>query len=253
VPEGGVLGLQRSTSGFELILAAGYRLAAIDFARQIENAGIESAGLHVVNRASAKEGWLELLASGLTFDLSGFAPGPALRAMPCDQAFGLVAHDQAGDCLTLEPGPHIRSGSAMLPVIRVMARLAARLTELLPVSAVGWPPAATCMEPGYFRRVVDNWLNGGAFPALGLTAILRDENGTARSRGLELLVGQELHVDPAAGESFADTAKLTARMIGEILEIGGLDDSTEFTAPHGERLLAEVSGDRRTVHLRRNQ
>ncbi|WP_260923592.1 hypothetical protein [Novosphingobium sp. 9] len=69
----------------------------------------------------------------------------------------------------------------------------------LPVVAVGWGPAETLMDPSYFARIVMNWLGGGAFPVLGLTAIAVASDGSVASRGLAHFTGQELQLQGREG------------------------------------------------------
>jgi len=70
--------------------------------------------------------WAELLCDGLTFDLSGFAPG-----LP--SAFPAIAHrfdlaelpaPDAYEALSIMPGPHLIAGARSLPVVRAMLALA---------------------------------------------------------------------------------------------------------------------------------
>ncbi|MFD2136398.1 hypothetical protein ACFSLT_16960 [Novosphingobium resinovorum] len=101
-----------------------------------------------------------------------------------------------------------------------MMGLAANLALELPVRAVGWAPAQTWMEPRYFCRSVLNWLGGGAFPALGLTALLQAEDGSLASRGLAHFTGQEVQLEGRRGEAAADTVKLAVRVIDQLVRRG---------------------------------
>lgn len=201
------------------------------------------------------EGWVELLASGLTFDLSGLAPASPKRVARSDHRFGLPGEldETALDALLLIPGHHLSGAGAMLPVIRIMVGLAARLTKVLPVRGVCWHPAGSCMEPGYFARVVDAWLGGGAFPSLGLTAFVPGEQGRLRSVGLDFFIGQELDVAARAGESRADTTKLAMRIADQLVASGRVERTETLTGPDGESLRVEPDRDRRVVRVLRGE
>ena len=94
------------------------------------------------------------------------------------------------------------------------------------------------MEPAYFRRVVGDWLAGGAFPALGLTSLRRESNGAMVSLGLGLLIGQELRFEPERALSAAAVARISVRLIHELIERGPLQEPEDFVGPDGEALLA---------------
>lgn len=207
----------------------------------------------VSHRPNGDGGWLELLASGLTFDLSGLAPGEAARHPSARHFFGL--HEQADsfnlEAITLKPGPHVAAGAGMIPLVRVMMGLALLLARTTAVKAVCWHPAGCWLDPGYFSRVIDAWLAGGAFPALGLTAIVRAPDGGVESDGLDFFTGQELRVEPRRGEASADTVKLAVRMIDYLVSSGKLNESRKLVGPDDEALLAEPSRDGRRIKLSR--
>ena len=145
-------------------------------------------------RPPEPEGWVELLASGLTFELHGLAPAPALSVEDPAHRFGLPEPLAATglEAMTLIPGGHIASGASMAPVVRTIVALAVNLGLSLPVAAVCWRPVGSWMQPAYFARVVVNWLSGGPFPALGLTAIAPLADGGVESVGLAYFSGQEI-------------------------------------------------------------
>ena len=68
--------------------------------------------------------WLELLASGLSFDLSGLAPGSPADAPPHRRSLAL---DEEGlhtlEAVTLTPGPHLAGGTGLMPIVRTLASL----------------------------------------------------------------------------------------------------------------------------------
>jgi hypothetical protein len=140
--------------------------------------------------------------------------------------------------VALLPGPHLIEGRGLLPVVRVLAGLGAVLAGLPGVQAVCWNPAGSWMAPDYFRKVVFDWLGGGAFPALGLTTLKAESNGAMISQGLELLIGQELRFEPDHELRPAQIARIAVRMIHELIERGPLVETGEFAGPDGEPLLA---------------
>lgn len=174
--------------------------------------------------------WLELLASGLTFDMSGLAG--AERQPPCEprrdfrHAYGFENPLDPGELEAVElvPGGHIAGGSAMPPVVRTLVGLAAGLALQMPVVAVGWHSAGTVMAPAYFARMVMNWLRGGAFPALGLAALIESDDGTIASQGLTTFSGQEFQIQPGAAKAGADSVKLALRIADHIVRHGPITE-----------------------------
>lgn len=201
------------------------------------------SGARVSFRPDDSEGMVELLASGLTFDLTGLSPAAASSTPEIRHRFGMneQAESQLAEAISLNPGQHISGGIAMMPVVRAMAGLAASLSLSLPVQAVCWHPAQSIMEPGYFARIVLNWLSGGAFPALGLTGVEQTGDGHVVSNGLAFFVGQEVQLEPLPGESPAETVKLAVRLIDFMSRHGPLRSPQEIEGPTGEKLLAEPS------------
>lgn len=199
-----------------LVFAPGMRPAAA----MLGEAGADAAanGFAVTLEANAEDGdWAELLASGLTFDCHGIAPGPAAPLPPTGTLLGLTAAP-TGEAITLQPGPHIASGAALLPVVRVLLALAADIARLPGVLALYWHPAACWMAPEYFIRIASDWLGGGAFPALGLTALTREPDGGLTSKGLAFFAGQELALSPELDlppEAFAALDAMAAHLWAE--------------------------------------
>jgi hypothetical protein len=219
-----------------LIFAKGQRptAEAVAALQQQDGTGL---GFAISHRPPADEGWLELLARGLTFDCRGLAPAPGAPFPRPGTLLGLQ-QEPAGEALALMPGPHLAEGRGLLPVVRILAGLGAVLSELPGVLAVSWNPAGSWMAPEYFRKRVSDWLGGGAFPALGLTTLKRESNGAMVSQGLELLIGQELRFEPDADLAPAQIARIAVRMIHELIERGPLTEADEFAGPDDEPLLA---------------
>ena len=248
VTKGIDLDASRAAGGLSLVYVAGRRPCADDIARLLQTPrGSDDTGqtARISHRPDDAEGWVELLASGLTFDLAGLAPSASSLPSPADYRYGLSADfaSEPLEAVTLLPGPNVASGAAMIPVVRVMSGLALRLALEADVKAVVWGPARCWMEPGYFQRTIDAWLAGGAFPALGLTALERTADGGMESVGLTFFIGTEVRIEPLAGEPAATTMKLAVRVIDLLVRHGALAEPMRLTGPDGEGLLAEPGGN----------
>lgn len=221
-----------------MLFAKGKRPSADQIERLLEASEIAGAAAHVSYRPlDDHDGLLELLISGLTFDLVGLEPAAAMSPPPSAHQFGLSPQDLGDglEAITLVPGQHLSGGHAMIPVVQAMLGLAGHIALPLSVEAVCWHPAQSWMEPQYFSRVALGWLSGGPFPALGLTALRHTAEGV-HSEGLEFFSGQELLVMKREGESLADTAKLAVRFIDFIVTNGPFRREVEFQGPDGEVL-----------------
>jgi len=195
--------------------------------------------------------WVELLALGLTFDLRGLAPGIGAQVTLPEHAFGLPRPEpRALDAVVLRPGPHLTSAAALLPVVRTMAALGCELANLPGLVGIGWEPAGTIMAPDYFRRTVGAWLNDGAFPALGLTALVRSPQGAMRSVGMGFLVGHEIELAPHEGESAADAARFAVRVIHDLVQNGTYPPG-DHAGPGGEVLHCSFNADHSLMVIRR--
>jgi len=179
------------------------------------------------------EGWIELLASGLTFDCHGLPPAAPLVLPTHAALMGLEAQPK-GEGIALGPGPHLAEAVGMLPVIKQLAGIGAALAALPGATAVAWNPARCWMPASYFRKVIGNWLAGGPFPALGLTSLQRESDGSMQSVGLALFTGQELVFAPDRALGPADIARVAVRLIHALIEVEPLTAPHEFTGPDGE-------------------
>jgi len=223
-----------------LLFAAGQRP---DAATLQALAARDDGALHfaISHQPDPAEGWLELLATGLTFDCRGLAPAAPSPAPPGGTLLGLSAQP-GGEAVSLSPGPHLIEGGGLLPVVRVLAGLAVELSRLPGVLAVCWHPARSWMEPGYFRQIVGAWLGGGAFPALGLTTLVREGGSGMTTVGLALLTGQELLLESMDYFSPGASARIAMRLVHELVAHGPLLEPGEFTGPAGETLRAVPDG-----------
>ncbi len=197
--------------------------------------------------------WLELLTTGLTFDLSGLAPGAPAEPFAFAHRYGLgsAPDTAAAETVTLAPGPHLAGAEGLLPVVRAAAGLAMALAALPGTLAVGWRPARALSAPAHFTSSVGTWLAGGAFPALGLTALHRSPGGAMTSEGLALLTGQELWLEPAAGSQPADDARLAVRLIDRLISLGPVRAGMMVEPIAGQKVRLEFDPGAQLVRARR--
>lgn len=237
-----------------MLLAPGSRPAALQIERLFESAEMAGTAGRISHRPDRSEGWLEILASGLTFDLRGLSPADPAGHRPSQHCYGFAdqAPDEPLEALEIIPGGHIAAGGGLLPVIRIMAGLTANLALNLPVEAVVWHTADTWLEPRYFARTVLTWLAGGVFPALGLTALLPASDGSIASRGLAHFTGQEIQLAGAPGEAQAETVKLAVRVIDYLVRTGKLTEARKISDA-GVSLFAEPSQFSNTVWIWREE
>lgn len=195
--------------------------------------------------------WMELLANGLTFDLSGLSPGEGHPSPGCIYPFDLPNSFDgfATEALRLLPGPHLAGGERMMPVIRAMAGLAASLCSLPGLAAIAWHPARSCIGPRYFTSIISNWLEGGVFPGLGLVGLSTVADGGIQSEGLAFFTSQELRIEPELTEDRAAAAKIAVRLIDRLVENGPLSSPDEVAGPEGRFLRVEPSANGRFVRV----
>jgi hypothetical protein len=238
-----------------LLFAAGARPSASDVARLLATSAPGGQAATVSHRPSDDHGWLELLASGLTFDLRGLAPSVAAPMPAVGHVYGLPADIAKFDfeAISLAPGQHVAAGANLMPVIRTLIGLAANLALQLPITAICWNPAQSWMEPKYFGRVVVSWLSGGPFPVLGLTGVHRLPDGVLESSGLAFFTGQELRVPEREGEPGSETVRLAARLIDRLVQHGRLDKAEEMIGIGGEQLVAQPTADGRHISVSRGE
>ena len=139
-----------------------------------------------------------------------------------------------------------------MPVVRVMTGLAAALLDLPEAQAVVWHPAGTAMAPEAFQQAIGAWLAGGAFPALGLTALVREADGVLRSEGLAFFTGQELRVEPTCGKTPSEAGKIAVRLVHRLVDSQPVLSRQIITGPNGERLIAEPREGGRVVRVWRD-
>lgn len=126
-------------------------------------------------------------------------------------------------CLSLTiapaPAPDVEAWGDPVELLRAQCVTALDLLSSEMV-AVSWAGADSIMGAEYFRRMIGIWIDGGAFPALGLAALVKEQSGVVRSTGLDVLVGQEVAVIPAKDMSPADQARLAMRVMDFLVREG---------------------------------
>ena len=198
--------------------------------------------------------WAELLCDGLTFDLSGLAPGQPGAFPVIEHRFDLVEMPTAAsyDALSIIPGPHIAAGGRSLPVVRAMLALARDLALYFDdLAAVCWAPSRSAISRRFFESVISAWLDGGPFPALGLTAFAQSADGALHSVGLDFWIGQELRIEPPLSTDRVAATRLGIRLVNQFVLAGRLDSDERIIAPDGTRLVLRPSRDPALIIVRR--
>lgn len=196
--------------------------------------------------------WVELLRDGLTFDLSGLAPGPGAVFPAFAHRFDLEAMPSPEDCesMVLRPGPHLIEGAASLPLMRGLLALGCDIVRQFDdLMAVGWGPAGTAIGPRFFESVTSAWLDGGPFPALGLTAFGQADDGAIESEGLAFWIGQELRIEPPLSADRVAATRLGIRLVNHLVLAGGMTEDDRIIAPDGSRLVLRASRTRPLISV----
>ena len=249
------------TPGFSLLCAPGSRPGAAEVERLLQAPAPRDAQLardaqlvRISHRPAEAEGWLELLASGLTFDLAGLAPAAPAPRPAVAHRFNVpeALANQALEAVSLVPGDHVSAAGGQVAVVRMMAGIAARLAKLPGVRAVCWHPLASWMEAGYFARIVSAWLAGGVFPALGLTTFQSAGKGQLLTLGMACFTGQELRVEVGPGERRSETTKLAVRAVDLLVRHGPVHERMTLVGPVGEPLMVEPEPGGKVLRLWRD-
>ena len=199
-----------------LVFAGGQRPDLAELIAHGAATGSDGFAVDALGSATAPHRGAELLVQGLTFDCFGLAPGAAMASPDHGTLLGLRRFP-VGEALSLQPGPHIAAGAALLPVTQALLGLGAVLARLPRVEAVCWHPAEAWMEPDYFQTIASDWIKGGAFPALGLATLHPLPDGGFRSHGLAFFTGQELRLEARLNLSPERMAQLAIRLIDQLV------------------------------------
>ncbi|MEM8725081.1 MAG: hypothetical protein AAGE86_06130 [Pseudomonadota bacterium] len=203
-------------------------------------------------RDPCDEVWMELLREGLSFDLRGIAPGQPREFPEIEHRFDLEKNPGTFrmEALLLEPGQHLSGAEASLPVVKGLLALARDLVHHFDdLIAIVWPPSRSAIGRQYFESISTAWLEGGAFPALGLTAFREAIDGALQSIGLEFWIGQELRIEPPLSTDKVAATRLAVRIINQLIIVGGLEESERIVAPDGTRLVMRPSRNKKFVRV----
>ncbi len=195
---------------------------------------------------------VELVLEGLTFDLEGLAPGAAADLPDIMHKFDLARHPAPYrfESLRLTPGRHLSGGERSIPILRGLIALARELLCLFEgVEAVAWPPAKSAIGRRFFESTTAAWLDGGAFPALGLIAFKETADGALQSLGLDYLIGQELRIEPPITDDTVAATRLALRLIDQLIIIGGITEAERVVAPDGDRLVMKQSRNGKFIRV----
>lgn len=196
--------------------------------------------------------WVELLRSGLTFDLVGLAPGEPMPIPETGHCFDFPDRETALSCeaLLLHPGPHLAGGERSPPVVRELLALARDLARHFEhLQAVVWPHAHSLIGKRFFESTITAWLDGGAFPALGLTSFNDSPDGSLLSVGLDYFIGQELCIEPPLATDKLAATRLGIRLINQLVLTGGIDGDERVMGPDGSSLILRLSDDRSLIRV----
>ena len=201
-----------------------------------------------------QQDWIELLRDGLTFDMIGLAPGAEVDFPLITHRFDLAALPTAEthDAIALNPGPHLAAGGSSQPVVRALLALACDLTLFFDnLVAISWGPSCSAIGRRFFESVTSAWLDGGPFPALGLTAFADGADGALESVGLRFWIGQELRIEPPLNADLIAATRLGVRLVNQLVLAGRVERDERIIAPDGAPLMLRPAGNRDYISVRR--
>lgn len=191
---------------------------------------------------------IECMVGGLGFDIATLGVWNREEHVPIEHSFDVepdTLFNRAG--LTIVPGPDIANMAHAMPVVRAGAMLVRRVIDFKMPLAIVWRAIGSAMEAGYFKRVVDTWLAGGPFPALGMIGFRSAPDGGLHSHGLAHFTGQELRLDPEIGEAGAEGWALAARLIDRLIESDPVESPLELPGEAGRTIRLTPSANGRFV------
>ncbi|KEO91290.1 hypothetical protein EH31_01105 [Erythrobacter longus] len=199
-----------------------------------------------------KRVWVEFVRDGLTFDLTGLAPGLTADFPQVFHRFDLKQLPEQADyeVLHLTPGHHLAGGERLIPIAQGLLGLARDLVDHFDeLDCVVWPPSASAIGHQFFESVVTAWLEGGPFPALGLTAFRETVDGALQSEGLDYWIGQEVRIEPPLSADKVTATRLGVRLINQLVLVGGIEQSERVVAPDGTNLVMRTSRNGKFVRV----
>ncbi|KWV92839.1 hypothetical protein AUC45_01445 [Erythrobacter sp. YT30] len=193
-----------------------------------------------------------MLHNGLTFDLKGLEPGDAdeISAIGFRFDFDEKLHPSEFEALRIIPGEHLISGKASMPVVKGMIALARDLTHHFEsIAGIFWPPSQSVIGRRFFESISTAWLDGGAFPALGLTAFNETSDGALVSVGLDFWVGQEVRIEKPLSDDKVAATRLAVRIINHVILIGGISEAERITGPDRIPLIMRPSRNQKFIRV----
>jgi hypothetical protein len=236
------------TGGCEPLAALLFEAASRPDALALASLAQQSGEFSLVEggAAGAAFGCTELLCDGLTFDLGGLAPREVCLPPAYAHTVGLPQDfDPAGlVAVTFAPGPHLAGAQHLLPVVRVAAGLVLKLAPLAGLRAIIWHPSRTIMSPAWFAESIGNWLAGGPFPAMALTALIKSACGFD-SEGLAFLIGQEFSLRAKGDAPSREDSRIAVRLTDWLVAHGRVDAACEVVLSGAGAVWLEPAGKNR--------
>ena len=157
---------------------------------------------------------------------------------------------QECEAVALRLGPHLAAGGNSQPLMRGLLAVACDLVRQFEgCIAVAWGPAGTAIGPRFFESVVSAWLDGGPFPALGLTAFVETPDSALESVGLGFWIGQELRIEPPLSADRIAATRLGIRLVNHLVITGAPAEDDRIIAPDGTRLVLRPSRSRAVISV----
>lgn len=204
--------------------------------------------------ATGKLDWIELVFNGLSFDLLGLSTGDPAAFPEIEHKFGLddLPQNDQFEAVLLRPGPHLQGGARTIPVMKAMVTVARDLNQhFKSIEAVVWPHSKSAIGRAFFDSISTAWVEGGPFPALGLTAFEKTPDGAIQSRGLDFWLDQELRIEPPLSSDEVSATRLGVRLINHLIILGGIDTTERIVSPDGSRLLLTLSRNNKFIRVTR--
>ncbi|MFO6447184.1 hypothetical protein ACLBKU_08580 [Erythrobacter sp. NE805] len=137
-----------------------------------------------------------------------------------------------------------------MPLMRTLLTLGCELVRHFDdLVAVGWGPAKSAIGRRFFESTAAAWLDGGPFPALGLTVFTQTADDSLESEGLAFWIGQELRIEPPLSLDKVAATRLGIRLVNHLVIVGGLQDDDRIIAPDGTPLVLRPSRNRAVISV----
>lgn len=117
------------------------------------------------------------------------------------------------------------------------------------LDAVCWGPSRSAIGRKCFQSIIGAWLDGGPFPALGLTAFAAAPDGALTSEGLAFWIGQELRIEPPISNDTVAATRLGVRLVNQLVLSGAVTADDRIIGPDGAPLVLRPSQDRAIISV----